>query len=172
MTFPNKITNNLNSKKLNSYNQARWAIKPQKNWYAVGTSFHRAMSSVGNGHCAGSEIDRRLPGKHSRWFSPKSKKHRGRSHSAFLFPQLLTAKKFKRNRDESYKPLSKYPEEELEKMCINFFDDDRGYDYKRYCFVYRINPDDKIDGIGDKDLFSARRKIWRRRKYEKLFYEA
>jgi putative two-component system hydrogenase maturation factor HypX/HoxX len=88
------------------------------------------------------------------------------------FPQLLTAKKFKRNRDESYKPLHKYRDEELEKMRKNFFDDDWGYDYKRYCFVHKINIEEKINGIADKDLFSERRKIWRRRKYEKLFYEA
>jgi putative two-component system hydrogenase maturation factor HypX/HoxX len=87
------------------------------------------------------------------------------------FPQLLTAKKFKRNRDESYKPLQKYREEELEKMRKNFFEDDWGYDYKRYCFVHKINPEEKINGIAGKDLFSERRKIWRRRKHEKLFYE-
>ena len=94
------------------------------------------------------------------------------------FTQLLTAKKFKRNRDESYKPLSKYREEELEKMYKNFFDDDCSYDYKRYCFVHKINPvrndtigDGNIIGVADKDLFSERRKIWRRRKHEKLFYE-
>ncbi|MEO5673757.1 MAG: enoyl-CoA hydratase-related protein [Chitinophagales bacterium] len=88
------------------------------------------------------------------------------------YPQLLSAKKFKRNRDESYKPLSKYREEELEKMHKNFFEDDEGYDYKRYCFVHKINPDEIADAITDKDLFSERRKIWRRRKSEKLFYEA
>ena len=87
------------------------------------------------------------------------------------FPQLLTAKKFKRDRDESYKPLQQYREEELKKMYKNFFEDDCGYDYKRYCFVHKINPDE-TNGVADKDLFSERRKIWRRRKYEKLFYEA
>ena len=88
------------------------------------------------------------------------------------FPQLLTAKKFKRERDERYKPLEKYRKEELEKMHKNFFDDDWGYDYKRYCFVHKANPEEKVNGIDDKDLFSERRKIWRRRKYEKLYYEA
>ncbi|MGI8952079.1 MAG: enoyl-CoA hydratase-related protein [Chitinophagaceae bacterium] len=88
------------------------------------------------------------------------------------FPQLLTAKKFKRNRDENYKLLQKYREEELEKMHKNFYDDNWGYDYKRYCFVHKINTEEKINGVADKDLFSERRKIWRRRKYEKLFYEA
>lgn len=87
------------------------------------------------------------------------------------FPQLLAAKKFKRSRDESYKPLQQYREEELEKMYKNFFDDDWGYDYKRYCFVHKIIPEKELSGIADKDLFSERRKIWRRRKYEKLFYE-
>ena len=87
------------------------------------------------------------------------------------FPQLLTAKKFKRRRDESYKPLEQYRKEELEKMHKNFFDDDWSYDYKRYCFVHKVNVEEKENGVADKDLFSERRKIWRRRKYEKLFYE-
>lgn len=98
--------------------------------------------------------------------------------SLSYFPQLLTAKKFKRKRDESYKPLQKYREEELDKMYKNFFEDDWGYDYKRYCFVHKVNPvnkdstgEEKINSVDDKDLFSERRKIWRRRKYEKLFYE-
>ena len=88
------------------------------------------------------------------------------------FPKLLTAKQFKRNRDESYKPLEKYREEELAKMYKNFFDDDWGYDYKRYCFVHKIDPLQNTNQLVEKDLFSERRKIWRRRKYEKLFYEA
>lgn len=86
------------------------------------------------------------------------------------FPKLLAAKKFKRTRDESYKPLQQYRNEELEKMHKNFFEDDWGYDYKRYCFVHKINSDEKINDIFEKDLFSERRKIWRRRKDEKLFY--
>jgi hypothetical protein len=45
-------------------------------------------------------------------------------------------------------------------------------DNKRYWFVYKINPEEKINGVAGKDLFSERRKIWRRRKDEKLFYEA
>ena len=88
------------------------------------------------------------------------------------FPQLLAAKKFKRKRDESYKPLEQYRKEELEKMHKNFFEDDWGYDYKRYCFVHKINAEGKENGIVDKDFFSERRKIWRRRKDEKLFYDA
>ncbi|MDQ6763956.1 MAG: enoyl-CoA hydratase-related protein, partial [Bacteroidota bacterium] len=87
------------------------------------------------------------------------------------FPQLLTAKQFKRKRDESYKPLQKYRDEELEKMHKNFFEDDWGYDWKRHCFVYKIVAGDETNLIGEKDLFFERRKIWRRRKDEKMFYE-
>ena len=93
------------------------------------------------------------------------------AHLSF-FNQLITAKKFKRNRDESYKPLANYREEELAKMHKNFFDDDWGYDYKRYCFVHKINAEEGINAIAERDLFSERRKIWRRRKYEKIFYES
>jgi Methionyl-tRNA formyltransferase len=87
------------------------------------------------------------------------------------YPQLLKAKKFKRERDENYKSLQTYRDEELEKMAKNFFDDDWGYDFKRYCFVHKIKEDENINDVADKDLYSERRKIWRRRKYEKLFYE-
>lgn len=85
------------------------------------------------------------------------------------FPQLLVAKKFKRNRDESYKPLQKYREEELSIMHKNFFDDNWGYEWKRHCFVHKIHQ--HSDDMTGKDFFSERRKIWRRRKYEKMFYE-
>ncbi len=87
------------------------------------------------------------------------------------FPQLLKAKQFKRKRDESYKPLQKYRDEELEKIHKNFFDEDWGYDWKRHCFVYKIDTGDEGNLIGEKDLFFERRKIWRRRKDEKMFYE-
>lgn len=87
------------------------------------------------------------------------------------FPQLIEAKKFKRNRDESYKPLQKYRDEELVKMHDNFFKDNWDYDWKRYCFVNKINEEENKNGVTDKDLFSERRKIWRRRKQERLFYE-
>lgn len=93
------------------------------------------------------------------------------AHLSYL-SQLIAAKKFKRKRDENYKPLNKYREEELEKMHKNFFEDDWGYDYKRYCFVHKINAEENTNGVAEKDLFSERRKIWRRRKYEKVFYEA
>ncbi|MEP6616301.1 MAG: enoyl-CoA hydratase-related protein [Ginsengibacter sp.] len=87
------------------------------------------------------------------------------------FPKLLASKKFKRQRDESYKPLQKYRDDELEKMHKNFFDDDLNYDSRRYCFVHKIKSGENVNSITGKDLFSQRRKIWRRRKYDKLFYE-
>lgn len=91
--------------------------------------------------------------------------------SLSYFSQLIGGKKFKRMRDERYKPLAKYREEELGKMHKNFFEDDWGYDLKRYQFVHKINSDEIANGLTEKDLFSERRKIWRRRKYEKLNYE-
>jgi putative two-component system protein, hydrogenase maturation factor HypX/HoxX len=86
------------------------------------------------------------------------------------FDKLLQAKKFKRKRDEAYKPLQKYREEELQKMWKNFFEDDNQFDLKRYQFVHKQagNEGAVVEG---KDLFSERRKIWRRRKYESLYYE-
>lgn len=87
------------------------------------------------------------------------------------FQQLIKAKNFKRNRDESYKPLQKYREEELEKMYKNFFEDDCGYDWKRHCFVHKKDPGGEKNSVTGKDFFSERRKIWRRRKDEKMFYE-
>ena len=87
------------------------------------------------------------------------------------FQQLLKAKNFKRNRDENYKPLQKYRDEELEKMHKNFFGDDLGYDWKRHCFVHKKDRGFENNSIAGKDFFSERRKIWRRRKDEKMFYE-
>lgn len=87
------------------------------------------------------------------------------------FDKLLQAKQFKRRRDEAYKPLQKYREEELLKMWKNFFEDDNQFDLKRYQFVHK-KPGDQGATVEGKDLFSERRKIWRRRKYERLYYEA
>lgn len=105
------------------------------------------------------------------FFREKIKEMAEEIASLSYFPQLLTAKKIKRKRDESYKPLSKYREEELERMHKNFFEDDMGYDLKRYQFVHKVNAEEKTDSLTGKDLFSERRKIWRRRKYEKLYYD-
>jgi putative two-component system hydrogenase maturation factor HypX/HoxX len=104
-------------------------------------------------------------------FADKIKKAAEEIAHLSYFPQLLKAKKFKRNRDENYKPLQVYRNEELAIMYKNFFENDWGYDYRRYCFVHKINIEEHLKSVSEKDLFSERRKIWRRRKYEKLFYE-
>ena len=102
-------------------------------------------------------------------FGDKIKQTAEEIASLTYFPQLLASKKFRRTRDERFKPLQQYRDEELEKMHKNFFEDDWGYHWKRHCFVHKINP--ATNDITEKDLFSERRKIWRRRKYEKMFYE-
>jgi putative two-component system protein, hydrogenase maturation factor HypX/HoxX len=86
------------------------------------------------------------------------------------FDKLLQAKQFKRRRDEAYKPLQKYREEELMKMWKNFFEDDNQFDLKRYQFLHK-KPGNEGAIVEGKDLYSERRKIWRRRKYEPLYYE-
>lgn len=82
------------------------------------------------------------------------------------FDQLLKGKQFKRRRDEAFKPLQQYRDEELEKMRRNFFDDDEQYDLKRFCFVHKQPYAETAGSLEQKDLFNERRKIWRRRKYE------
>ena len=84
------------------------------------------------------------------------------------FDKLLKAKKFQRIKDERNKPLEKYRKEELEKMRKNFFDDDLGYNERRYCFVNKIfRPDIHLP----ENLYRARREIFRRRKWENYDYK-
>ncbi len=84
------------------------------------------------------------------------------------FDKLIKAKKFQRMKDERHKPLAAYREEELEKMRKNFYENDQNYDYRRYCFVHKI-PHASSDS---RDLYSRRRKIYRRRKWESIEYNA
>lgn len=86
------------------------------------------------------------------------------------FDKLMNGKIFKRRRDETHKPLQSYRYEELEKMYKNFFDDDEDYAVKRHCFVHKIPIEEAGYLLDRKDLFSERRKIWRRRKHEPVFY--
>jgi putative two-component system hydrogenase maturation factor HypX/HoxX len=84
------------------------------------------------------------------------------------FDKLLKAKKFQRIKDERNKPLEKYRKEELEKMRQNFFEDDWGYNERRHCFVHKIfRPDIHLPD----NLYRARRKIFRRRKWENYEYK-
>lgn len=83
------------------------------------------------------------------------------------FDKLIKAKKLQRKKDERNKPLADYRKDELEKMRKNFFDNDLDYNYKRFCFVHKINdPNSKTV----KNLYRNRREIYRKRKWEKLDY--
>lgn len=84
------------------------------------------------------------------------------------FDKLLMAKKMKRRKDERNKPLEDYRKEELEKMHRNFYNNDLDYNYKRFCFVHQL-ADDKNQGV--KDLYSSRREIYRKRKWESIEYD-
>ena len=81
------------------------------------------------------------------------------------FDKLLKAKKFQRLKDERNKPLARYRAEELEKMKANFYDNNHDYAFKRYCFVHKM-ANNKLT----EDLFSSRRKIYRKRKWESIEY--
>lgn len=87
------------------------------------------------------------------------------------FDKLLMAKRFQRRKDESVKPLAQYREEELTKMKRNFYDDDLGYDEKRFRFVYKIYDPQQGQNVEEKDWYSSRRKIYRRRKWESIDYK-
>jgi putative two-component system hydrogenase maturation factor HypX/HoxX len=51
---------------------------------------------------------------------------------------LLEEKRSRRLRDEANKPLSRYRDEELEKMRLNFYGFDPSYHVARYNFVYKV----------------------------------
>jgi putative two-component system hydrogenase maturation factor HypX/HoxX len=54
------------------------------------------------------------------------------------FAARLSAKKARRDRDESTKPLAAYREEELERMRLNFYGFDSSYHVARYNFVRKV----------------------------------
>ncbi len=83
------------------------------------------------------------------------------------FDKLIRAKKFQRKKDERNKSLAKYRAEELEKMKINFFENDLDYQYKRYCFVHKVTD---VTAKEVKDLYRKRREIYRKRKWENIDY--
>lgn len=82
------------------------------------------------------------------------------------FDKLIKAKQFQRKKDERNKPLASYREEELANMYLNFYEDNQEYAYKRHCFVHKI-PINKTT----EDLYSSRRKIYRKRKWESIEYK-
>ena len=83
------------------------------------------------------------------------------------FDKLIAAKKFQRRKDEMNKPLANYREEELVKMKANFYDNDEGYNEKRFNFVHKIQHKNS-DNI--EDLYKSRRTIYRKRKWENIQY--
>lgn len=87
------------------------------------------------------------------------------------FDKLLMAKRFQRKKDERVKKLAKYREEELERMRENFYKNNEGYNEKRFRFVYKIYDDEQGQSVEDKDWYSSRRKIYRKRKWETIEYK-
>jgi len=84
------------------------------------------------------------------------------------FDKLMQAKRAKRRKDEMNKPLENYRKDELTKMKANFYDNDMDYNNKRHCFVHKI-PNEKSKEIAD--LYSSRRTIYRKRKWEPIQYK-
>ncbi|NRB49962.1 MAG: hydrogenase maturation protein [Saprospiraceae bacterium] len=87
------------------------------------------------------------------------------------FDKLLLAKTFQRKKDERVKPLAKYREEELQRMWSNFYEDDQGFAEKRFHFVHKIYDPEQNQSVKDRDWYSSRRKIYRRRKWESIEYK-
>ena len=87
------------------------------------------------------------------------------------FDKLLMAKRFQRKKDERVKSLSKYRKEELEKMHDNFYKNDENYDEKRFQFVHKIYDPKQDKSLDEKDWYSSRRKIYRKRKWESIEYK-
>ena len=84
------------------------------------------------------------------------------------FDKLLKAKQFQRRKDEMNKPLENYRQEELTKMKANFYENNLNYNHKRYCFVHKIT--DETSDIAE-NLYSSRRNIYRKRKWESINYK-
>ncbi len=87
------------------------------------------------------------------------------------FDKLLMSKRFQRRKDEAYKPLATYREAELEQMHRNFFEDNLGFRQKRKHFVFKQPDPELVRQLMDRDWYSARRQIYRYRRYEAIHYE-
>jgi len=83
------------------------------------------------------------------------------------FDKLIQAKQVKRRKDEMNRPLEQYREDELIKMKANFYDNDMDYHNKRHCFVHKIFNENSTEMA---DLYSSRRTIYRKRKWESIKY--
>ena len=83
------------------------------------------------------------------------------------FDKILKAKQFQRRKDELNKPLAKYRAEELTHMRANFFQDNLQFNAKRHDFVHKIINENTHK---TEDLYSSRRTIYRKRKWESITY--
>ncbi len=99
-------------------------------------------------------------------FLPFVKKEAQKIAALPWFDKLIKAKKFQRLRDERYKALAKYREEELREMQRNFYENNLGYHEKRRAFVYKTAQIHLPE-----NLYSKRRVIYRKRKWEAIHYE-
>ncbi len=75
--------------------------------------------------------------------SPKEFRKKVFDYASKILPdvdKLIYEKKLQRERDENIKPLSKYKEEELQRMWQNFYGFDPSYHIARYYFVRRTPP--------------------------------
>ena len=104
-------------------------------------------------------------------FRAKVKKVATEIVSLPYFDKLIMAKRFQLKKDERVKPLVKYREEELEYMKKNFYDNDHGYNEKRFHFVNKIYDVEQGHSVEERDWYSSRRKIYRRRKWESIEYK-
>ncbi len=86
------------------------------------------------------------------------------------FDKLLMGKRFQRRKDEAFRPLERYREEELARMHRNFFEDDMGFAEKRRNFVFKRTDPHLACQLMERDWYSARRTIYRYRRYESVTY--
>ncbi len=83
------------------------------------------------------------------------------------FDKLIKAKQFQRRKDHRNKPLDAYRKAELTQMRLNFFENNWGYNEKRYDFVHKMPSQDKSTVA---NLYKSRREIYRKRKWESKEY--
>ncbi len=83
------------------------------------------------------------------------------------FDKLIKAKQFQRRKDHRNKPLDEYRKAELTQMRLNFFENNWGYNEKRYDFVHKMPNQDKNTVA---NLYKSRREIYRKRKWESKEY--
>lgn len=60
------------------------------------------------------------------------------------YHKMLEEKQYKREKDESLKPLESYCQEELAQMWDNFYGSDQTYHIARKRFVYKLSCDDEL----------------------------